>query len=507
MKNLKKWLAVLAAFGIVLLLAGCPGETPVDPNNPPYNPNSQQQYTVTFRLPAEADLMSGPGGGGFYSESTVNNGERVSRPVDPNVAGFIFENWYADSNYTTLFDFNTPISGNTDVYAKMRRGVKVTFDANDSTANFEADQAAGYRGGRTLVKTIEIGGTVTRPANTPLRGGYVFMGWYSDQVCSDGNEFDFNTTLNSDTTIYAKWVVGHLVTFETNGGSAIDSRIVQDTETTDMPNEPTKDGYNFDGWYSDRDFTRPFSFTTPIRSAITIYAKWKLAPLTVGHGLVVINADSANTISAMYACDHEVTMEEFKNVFSDFSYSRGKEKRPFDKGCLYTAIAYCNKLSLMEGKEPCYTVREVSNWQNIAYNAIPTTDNEWTNITYDSYANGYRLPTKEEWIYLAKGGENYTYSGSENWRDVGWFSGNSGGNTHDVKTKAPNGYGIYDMSGNLGEIVWTWNVDHQVWSYGGDYNHTDQGISSYSGIEYQARPRSEATFRVVLNKPEQGQNG
>lgn len=67
-----------------------------------------------------------------------------------------------------------------------------------------------------------------------------------------------------------------------------------------------------------------------------------------------------------------------------------------------------------------------------------------------------RLPTEEEWEYAAKGGEDFEYAGSNNIDEVAWYERNSGGTTHPVGQKKPNGYGLYDMSGNVCE--WTSTV-------------------------------------------------
>jgi len=67
----------------------------------------------------------------------------------------------------------------------------------------------------------------------------------------------------------------------------------------------------------------------------------------------------------------------------------------------------------------------------------------------------YQLPTEAQWEYAARGGQNYVYAGSDTLDVVGWYGKNSGWRSHPVGQKRPNGYGLYDMTGN----VWEWCQD------------------------------------------------
>ncbi|MBO4320462.1 MAG: SUMF1/EgtB/PvdO family nonheme iron enzyme, partial [Treponema sp.] len=170
-------------------------------------------------------------------------------------------------------------------------------------------------------------------------------------------------------------------------------------------------------------------------------------------------------------CTHEVTQKEYETYCSytganspNDTYRKG-DNYPAYYVSWYDALVYCNRRSMAEGLTPCYTIDGKTNPDE--WGAVPTSSTAtWNAAVCNWNASGYRLPTEIEWEY-AERNENrdtYTYSGSNTVDDVAWYADNSYSlgssspdyGTHNVKTKAPNGKGLYDMSGNVWEWCWDW---------------------------------------------------
>ncbi|MBR1735947.1 MAG: InlB B-repeat-containing protein, partial [Firmicutes bacterium] len=209
-------------------------------------------YTVSFNT---------NGLGENIPDQTVKYNNAAAAPVAPTETGYTFGGWFTDPTYTTEFNFSTPITADTVVYAKWTaEKYTVSFNGNGQTITIGS-------------QTVEYGKTATEPT-APTITGLTFGGWYTDEACK--SKFDFATPITGKTVLYAKWTTAtYTVTFSGNGKSInIAAQTVEYNNKATEPNAPIADGFTFGGWYVDKECLTAFDFNTPIAEDTVIYAKW-----------------------------------------------------------------------------------------------------------------------------------------------------------------------------------------------------------------------------------------
>ena len=145
----------------------------------------------------------------------------------------------------------------------------------------------GTIGGGTFSGTVENkGGTI--------KNG-IFNGAVENQASGTISGGTFSGTVTNNGTINGGTFA---VTFDTKGGNNVPVENVLNGQKADKPADPTREGYTFDGWYTEKGYTNPYDFATPVTNALTLYAKWTINQYTIT--FKPENGDKDTTITQDY---------------------------------------------------------------------------------------------------------------------------------------------------------------------------------------------------------------
>jgi len=184
----------------------------------------------------------------------------------PTKEGFIFVAWYFDESFTEVYDLTSTITSSVTLYARWGTLPNEIMIINFNTFGGSDIQPIG----------VMIHNVPTMP-NAPTKDGFVFVGWYLDSSLTIA--VNPLSPITQNQTWYAKWDIEsidtYVVSFQTFGGSSIESQHVENNSEASEPNIPIKEGYDFIGWYTNLELTIAFNFETPITENIMLYAKWE----------------------------------------------------------------------------------------------------------------------------------------------------------------------------------------------------------------------------------------
>ena len=210
-------------------------------------------YTVTFD--AEGGTVTPASQTKLYDSTygKASDGTTDDALPTPIKKGYTFGGWWTGADGT-----GSEVTDSTTVNTASEHTLCAKWTIKTYTVTFK-----DWDGTVLDTQTVKYEKAATTP-DDPERTGHTFTGWNKD--------FD---KIICNMTVTAQYTINtYTVTFNTNGGSNVESQKVKYGADADEPDDPTLDGYSFDGWYSDSGFSKAYDFSTEVMANITLYAKW-----------------------------------------------------------------------------------------------------------------------------------------------------------------------------------------------------------------------------------------
>ncbi|MCQ2446008.1 MAG: InlB B-repeat-containing protein, partial [Clostridia bacterium] len=229
-------------------------DTPIESDLDLYAKFSPIEFTVTFDS----------NGGSEVSPVTVLEGSTIEAPADPEKDNCTFAGWYKDEAFAEAWDFeNDTVNASITLYAR--------WELNACTVTFMAD-------GEVYETGVYHSGDKIEAPDDPEKAHYIFDGWYKESTLE--TKWNFETdTVTSDLTLYAGFSPEEYTVAFTVEGETIKTVTVPYGEKVSAPENPSKEHYTFDGWFTAED--EKWDFTTPIESNLNLYAKFSPIEFTV----------------------------------------------------------------------------------------------------------------------------------------------------------------------------------------------------------------------------------
>ena len=253
-------------------------------------------------------------GGTPVSPQFIADGGKVTKPADPTKTGYAFSGWYYKQGFQKIdWDFSTnTVTDNITLYARWIEQHTVSFNSTG--------------GSQVASQTVPDGGKATKPAD-PTRTGYVFDGWYYYKQGNQKIDWNFDNQVKGDIKLYARWIEQHTVTFDSKGGSSVDSQTVPDGGKVTKPTDPTKTGYVFDGWYYSHGGQQiDWNFSTnTVNEDITLCARWTEL------NKVTFDSEGGTPVSPQFIADGGKVTKPADPTKTGYAFSGWYYKQGFQK--------------------------------------------------------------------------------------------------------------------------------------------------------------------------------
>jgi uncharacterized repeat protein (TIGR02543 family) len=227
-----------------------------------------------------------------FSISTTNYLSSIGSLPSTTRDHYTFAGWYKDEALTQSVNFNSDIlTANTILYAKWNLiNYGINYSMNGGTNN----------NGNPTFMTIESSSFTLL---NPIKAGSLFLGWYTTSNFQGEPITVLPAGATASINLFAKWLDPNTISFNSNGGSSVPNITTLPGNAVTVPTAPTRPGYTFDGWFVDRNFTQPYTFTTMPEASITLFAKWTALTFTVtfvtngGNEIASISRDTDQSLS------------------------------------------------------------------------------------------------------------------------------------------------------------------------------------------------------------------
>ena len=217
------------------------------------------------------------GGTGAPSNQTKKQGESLTiSTVKPTKTGYTFTSWNTKKDGTgTKYDIGAlyTVDAELTLYAQYKENTVTYTIKYDANGGENAPKEQTKTKGKELVLSTIV----------PTKEGYKFVNWNTKK---DGTGTSYNAgakyTTEASVILYAQYEkelneeeTKYTITFYTNDGTTEKStKVVNKGDKVVKPEDPTREGYTFDGWYDKKENGKEYDFTKEVTSDISLYAYW-----------------------------------------------------------------------------------------------------------------------------------------------------------------------------------------------------------------------------------------